>query len=194
MSRTILTLCGLLVVVSSGCAVHKNTCNDPCESRGFGWCDGTLHREFWRDYYRNKHWPMPFRAMDTSAVLSHFEVQKNNGWRLNNTVGAPMFTTETCQLNESGHAHVKWIVTRAPQNRRVVFVLEGKDQQETAKRVEAVQIAISALVPTGPLPEIYLTDEDAPGSSGIYQTAVSRAINTTVPQPRLPVMAAAGRP
>ncbi len=173
---------------------HKNACQDPCESKGWGLCDGTFHREFWRDYYRNKHWPQPFRAMDTSAVLAHFEVQKNNGWRLNNTIGTAMFDGETCQLNGSGQSHVKWIVTRAPQDRQVVFVLEDENQEKTAKRVEAVQIAISALVPTGPLPEIYLTDEDAPGSSGSYQTALSRAINTSVPAPRLPVLSGAGRP
>ncbi|MEO8268659.1 MAG: hypothetical protein ABI557_03000, partial [Aureliella sp.] len=30
------------------------------------------------DYYRNKMWPLPFRAQDTRAVLDHFSVQRDN--------------------------------------------------------------------------------------------------------------------
>jgi hypothetical protein len=137
------------------------------------------------DYYRNKMWPMPFRAMDTSSVLSHFEVQRNNGWKLHNTLGASMFDPVTQQLTDSGKAHVKWIVTRAPQDRRVVFVLEAESQHNTAARVESTQLAISQLVPVGPLPQLYLTDQDAPGSSGVYQTAITRAMATSIPSPRL---------
>src|SRR5690606_16885658 len=80
---------------------------------------------FHHDYYRNKMWPLPFRAMDTRSVLDHFAVQRNNGWKLQNTVGASMFDSTTQQLAESGKAHVRWIVTRAPLDRRVVFVLQG---------------------------------------------------------------------
>lgn len=144
-------------------------------------------QKFWYDYYRNKAWPQPFRAMDTSSVVSYFEVQRNNGWRLHNTLGNAMFDVDTGALNDAGQAHVEWIVKRAPRERQVVFVLEGKDKQETANRIEAAQVAISRLIPTGSLPPIYLTDEDAPGSSGAYQTAINRALNTSVPQPRLPV-------
>ena len=138
------------------------------------------------DYYRNKIWPEPFRAMDTQSVLSYFDTQRDKGWRLNNTLGASMFNPQTQQLTESGKAHVRWITTRAPRDRRVVFVLQGDSQAHTAKRIESTQLAVSEYVPVGALPQIYLTDEDAPGSSGAYQTAVHRAINTSVPSPRLP--------
>ena len=185
MSRALLTIFCLGLVFSSGCAVNQQNCNSGCQER-------THAQNFWYDFYRNKNWPMPFRAMDSQSVLSHFDIQRNNGWKLNNTVGTAMFDTTNCALNDSGRAHVKWIVTRAPQNRRVVFVLEGNNQQETAKRVEAVQIAISEFVPTGALPNIYLTDEDAPGSSGVYQTTISRAMTASVPEPRLPSNDAAG--
>lgn len=179
MSRLIFASYCLFLVASSGCAIGQQNCNDGCQDR-------THAQNFWYDYYRNKSWPMPFRAMDSQTVMNYFDVQRNNGWKLNNTVGQSMFDAETFSLNDAGRAHVKWIVTRAPQNRRVVFVLQGNDDQETAKRVEAVQIAISEYVPTGALPNIYLTDEDAPGSSGVYQTAIARAIAGSVPAPRLP--------
>lgn len=140
---------------------------------------------FHHDYYRNKMWPLPFRGMDTRSVLDHFAVQRNNGWKLQNTVGASMFDPTTQQLTESGKAHVRWVVTRAPQDRRVVFVLQGAGPEQTAMRVESTQLAISEIIPVGALPPLYVTDQDAPGSSGVYQTAITRAMATSIPSPRL---------
>ncbi len=137
------------------------------------------------DYYRNKMWPLPFRAQDTQSVLDHFAVQRNNGWKLHNTIGASMFDPATQQLTDSGKAQVRWIVTRAPLDRRVVFVLQGDAPNQTAARVESTQLAISEIIPVGPLPQLYVTDQDAPGSSGVYQTAILRAMQTSVPAPRL---------
>ncbi len=146
----------------------------------------TRSQSFHYDYYRNKEWPKPFRAMDTTGVLNYFEVQRNNGWKMHNTLGNAMFDPNTHALTDSGVNHMQWIITQAPQDRRVVFVLVGTDQQETARRVESTQLAISKMVPVGPLPTIYLTDRDAPGSSGVYQTAINRAMTSSVPAPRLP--------
>jgi hypothetical protein len=175
MSRPILL--GLTIVVAtvvSGTANAQQACPD----------DMTCAQSFKYDYYRNKMWPVPFRAMDANAVLTYFDVQRSNGWKLHNTLGTSMFLPDG-QLTDSGRAHTKWILTNAPQNRRVVFVLQGDSQEETAARVEATQLAISQMVPVGPLPQIYLTDRDAPGSSGVYQTAVSRAMASSIPNPRL---------
>ena len=144
------------------------------------------------DYYRNKMWPAPFSATDTHAVVSIFEQQRSNGWRLHNTLSSAMFDPKTHCLTDAGKAHVKWIVTQAPQARRVVFVLQDVDQQLTATRVESTQLAISAVMPIGPLPQIYLTDREPFGSSGVYQTAIHRAMANSVPAPRLTSSAAAG--
>ncbi len=146
----------------------------------------SFHESFHYDYYRNARWPMPFRAVDTSAILSYFDVQRNNGWKLHNTLGTAMFDPTTQLLTDSGRAHVRWIVTSAPQDRRVLFVLQASTQQETAQRIEATQLAVSELVPIGPLPKIYLTETDSPGSPGVYQTAIVRAMTNSVPAPRLP--------
>lgn len=187
MSRVLTLIIGSVVLsaCTSGYAVAQQQLNEQCVE------DRVHSQKFWYDYYRNKNWPLPFRAMDASSVLSYFEVQRNNGWKLHNTVGTAMFDPATGVLNDAGEAHIRWIVSKAPQDRRIVFVLQGIDAEETSKRVEATQVAISRLVPTGSLPAIYLTDEDAPGSAGEYQTAISRAINTSRPAPRLPVNASA---
>jgi hypothetical protein len=147
-----------------------------------------------QDYYRNRMWPAPFTSEDTSAVVSIFEQQQSNGWRLHNTLSSSMFDPGTHCLTEAGKAHVRWIVTQAPQDRRVVFVLQHADQQSTSTRVESTQLAVSEMMPVGPLPQIYLTDREPAGSSGVYQTAISRAMANSVPSPRLTSSAGSGTP
>ncbi len=169
----VLSLIAVATVASSASAQHP-----------YGH-DAGMFESFHYDYYRNKMWPLPFRAADTRAVMGYFDVQRNNGWKLHNTVGASMFDPETNALTDSGRAHVKWVISRAPRNRRVLFVLQAKDRHATAARVESTQLAVSEMVPVGPLPSIYLTDQDAPGSSGAYQTAIHRAMTNSVPSPRL---------
>lgn len=175
MSRqNVLGMTLLIASLAAGTASAQHACTDPDRTQSFHY-----------DYYRNNSWPQPFRRMDTSSVMSYFEVQRNNGWKLHNTLGQAMFDPNTHGLTDAGRSHMRWIVTQAPQDRRVVFVLVGEDQQQTAARVESTQLAISEMIPVGPLPTIYLTDRDAPGSSGAYQTAVNRAMASTVPAPRL---------
>ncbi len=137
------------------------------------------------DYYRNRMWPAPFTAADTNSVTAIFDQQRSNGWRLHNTLSTAMFDPRTNCLTDAGKAHVKWIVTNAPQARRVVFVLQDASQQVTSTRVESTQLAISEVLPVGPLPQIYLTDREPSGSSGVYQTAIHRAMASSVPSPRL---------
>lgn len=142
--------------------------------------------ECWTIFYRNTRWPAPFQTQDINAVTSYFAVQRENGWKMHNTVGHVLFDPKTNGLTEAGKNHIRSILTDNPADRRVVFVLQGQTPQHTAQRIESVQLAISALVPTGELPAIYVTDRDAPGSSGAYQTAVTRAMMTSLPAPRLP--------
>ncbi len=47
-------------------------------------------------------WPTPFRAEDTVAVTQVFDIQRNNGWRLFNTLGTPMFDPQTHRLTDAG--------------------------------------------------------------------------------------------
>jgi len=136
------------------------------------------------DIARNNTWPQPFRGMDANAVLAPFEIMKNNGWRDNNTIGGMMFSE--AGLTEAGKLKVATVVTNSPSNRRSIFVQAGQSQEETALRIESVQVAVSQLVPSGPLPEILVTHASPSASPGAYQTAVHRAIQRTTPIPRLP--------
>jgi hypothetical protein len=136
------------------------------------------------DYARNNTWPQPFRGADANSVIAPFEIMRNNGWREHNTVGSALFS-EQCALCEAGQLKVQWIVTQAPQSQRVVYVKSGKSSEETAARVESVQLAVSQIIPTGPLPQILVTDIEPMTSSGAYETLVHRALVKTTPTPRL---------
>ncbi|MFO0939178.1 MAG: hypothetical protein U0930_00275 [Pirellulales bacterium] len=140
---------------------------------------------FWTNYYRNVRWPTPFRAQDVMSVTNYFDIQRENGWRLHNTVGNAMFDPQTNCLTQAGKNHIQSILRDNPSNRKVVFVLQAQNQQQTAARVQSTELAISEFLPVGELPPVYVTDRDAPGSSGAYQAAMSRAMMTSVPVPRL---------
>jgi len=142
------------------------------------------------DRLRNNLWPKPFTAEDTLSVTQMFEAQRNKGWQLYNTLGTPMFDAESHRLTDAGKAQLRWILTYAPPERRVIFVLKGNNVMESALRVESTQLAVSEMLPAGDLPTIYLTSVEARGSSGAYQTAIKRALDKTIPEPRLPKVSA----
>jgi hypothetical protein len=112
-------------------------------------------------------------------------MQVDNGWRLQNTVGVWFYEEGTGELNRAGDLKIKHIVTQNPTHRRTVFVLMGETQAITAKRVEAVQRAVSKYVPEGPLPQILLTDVDVLGGSGDYFDHIANAYRQSIPAPRL---------
>lgn len=145
--------------------------------------------EFWHrskvDFHRNVAWPEPFQSADRAATREYFKLQVSNGWRLQNTVGVLFFDEETDELNRAGELKIKHIVTQSPVHRRTVFVLMGDSQPITAKRVEAVQRAVSRYVPDGPLPQILLTDVDVEGGSGEYFDRIDAAYRSSTPSPRL---------
>lgn len=144
--------------------------------------------EFWHasniDKQRNNVWPQPFRSMDAGAVQAPFDVMRSNGWRLQNTLSTHMFD-ENNALTDAGGLHLQWVVTQTPTNRRAVFVMQGSTAEATAARVESVEVAVSSLVPTGSLPQIFVTDTEPYPSPGQYQMAINRAMNSTIPKPRL---------
>lgn len=145
----------------------------------------SMHDQFHTGTLRNNAWPLPFRGMDATAVTLPFEAQKNNGWRQFNTIGSAFFTSE-CALTEAGMNKVAVTLNKTPSNRRAIFVLKGETPAETNSRVEAVQLAVSQMIPVGPLPEIFVTDRDNVAVSGEQQTLINRGMTKTMPAPQLP--------
>lgn len=148
-----------------------------------GWPE--LHHEMHVDRLRNNAWPQPFRGIDAAAVSTPFEIQKSNGWRQFNTIGSAFFD-DSCALTDAGLQKIAVTLNKTPSNRRILFVHKGVSPEETASRVEAVQIAVSQLIPVGPLPEILVTDQDNLSVSGETQTLLNRGLNKSMPAPVLP--------
>lgn len=150
---------------------------------------------FWHrvnvDWHRNNAWPKPFSGTDREAYFAPLRVQNDNGWRLQNTLVHQLFDAETQSLNQAGEMKVHWIVTQAPMHRRTVYVLRGSNSEATAVRVDSVQQAIANMVPSGPLPEVLLTDVAPRGGSAAYYDRVNRGLESSTPAPVLPAMQSA---
>jgi len=148
-----------------------------------GWPE--FKQECHTDKLRNNAWPQPFRGQDAASVVAPFEVMKANGWREFNTLSDSFFDS-TNQLTDAGLLKLHQSLVQSPSNRKAIFVLKSASAEQTASRVEAVEIAISSLVPVGDLPPIFLTEIEPTISSGAYQTRVNRALSSSLPNPRLP--------
>ncbi|ADB16844.1 hypothetical protein Psta_2171 [Pirellula staleyi DSM 6068] len=146
--------------------------------------------EFWHsvkvDFHRNNAWPEPFQSADRAATRAPFLTQTDNGWKMQNTVGTFLFDEATGELNQAGKLKVKWIVTQAPLHRRAVFVFKADKPEINQQRMESVQTYISSLIPEGDLPPVYFTNTEPDGGSGEYFDAINRAVQDSIPSPRLP--------
>jgi hypothetical protein len=111
---------------------------------------------------------------------------KNNGWRAYNTISDPLFDPTTNTLTVAGRRQVQWIMTQAPQHRRVLFVLKSESQEKTAARMAEVQKVAAEVAPGAPPANVYATDIVPNLSPGQYQNAISRALINSIPDPRLP--------
>jgi hypothetical protein len=152
-----------------------------------------MKQECHTDRMRNSAWPQPFRSADAAAVVAPFEIMKANGWQQFNTL-AHCFFDESNQLTDAGLLKVEEVLSMSAQSKAPIYVQRAESQQSTATRVESMELAISALIPEGPLPQIAITDTAPATSSGAYQTVVSRALIQTTPNPRLPKFGAINAP
>jgi len=156
-----------------------------------GWPE--FKQECHTDKLRNNAWPQPFRGQDSASVIAPFEVMKSNGWREFNTIPNSFFDG-TNQLTDAGLLKVQQVLTQSPPNRKAIFVVKSESSEQTAARIESIEIAVSGMIPVGDLPPIHVTDI-APGtSSGTYQTIVNRALVKTTPTPRLPAFQSLNAP
>lgn len=162
-------------------------------------CAGTAAADwpqFWHSmhigYHRNNAWPQPFVEADAMQVVAPFEIMKRNGWRKHNTIGHELFRKGDSALLAAGQRRLHWIATQAPEARRQVFVLRGRDQQETDARVAAVQQKLKQIGPHSRPPEVFVTDIEPSTASGAWATKINRDWLEQMAAPRLPSTSPAG--
>lgn len=169
--RRLFTICGLTVSLALTSSVFAG--------------DGEFRYRNHVDFYRNNAWPEPFQTADRLVTREFWHIQVNNGWRLQNTVGNLFFEEGSNELTRAGELKLRQIVLQNPNHRRTVFVLMADTEAVTAKRIDAVQRAVSKFIPEGPLPQILKTDVDVDGGSGEYFDRIDNAYRQSIPAPRL---------
>jgi hypothetical protein len=139
-----------------------------------------------RDTKRRNCWPEPFNCPDRQAVRAPFAIMVNNGWRRQNMLGEFHFEPTTGQLTEAGKLKIRWIVYEAPEQHRSIYVHIAKTTEETAARMEAVNLLVSTLVPQGEMPQIMQTAIADDGAPADRVDMIGRKYQSSTPVPRLP--------
>lgn len=135
---------------------------------------------------RNRCWPAPFLEPDRMAVRAPFAIMINNGWRVQNTLGDDHFDADTGLLNEAGELKVREILAASPPEHRTVFVLQARDDQETAARNRSVSELVAKLNPVSAGPLVAGTNIRPRTASADYINTIGNRFNATTPDPRLP--------
>jgi len=151
---------------------------------------------FWHsvhvDYQRNNAWPQPFTDDSVRQTVAPFEVMKQNGWRLHNTIGNELFRDGDGALLAAGNNRVNWIATQAPADRRVVYVLRGRTPAETDARLASVRDTLSRVQTNGPAPQLMITEIEPNTASGAWAVQINRGWLEAQPAPKLPSVSSTG--
>jgi hypothetical protein len=151
---------------------------------------------FWHhqhvNYQRVNAWPQPFTDDSARQATAPFEVMKQNGWRLHNTIGNELFRDGDGALLAAGHKRVDWITSQAPADRRVVYVLRGRSQAETDARLASVRETVSRAYTDGQPTQVLVTDVEPTTASGAWATQINRDWLEALPKPKLPTTSANG--
>lgn len=149
--------------------------------------------QFHVDTHRNNAWPDPFNEADARDVVAPFEVMKQNGWRLHNTIGNDLFREGDGVLMASGTNAVHWIATQAPASRRTIFVLKGQSPIETESRLASVRQTLNGMNLGGQQPNVVVTNVEPAKASGVWAAKISREGVAAIPKPQLPQTSAQGQ-
>jgi hypothetical protein len=139
-----------------------------------------------RDYHRNQCWPEPFVAADRQAEIVPFQIMADNAWQRQLLLSSYHFVEGTTELNEAGKHKLIWILTRAPAQRRAVYVERLLSDKTTAERVLAVRKALVTLAPDYARLPVYQSSLGPGEWSGEQAVATQTAKEKTTPDPRLP--------
>ena len=140
---------------------------------------------FNRDYRRNNEWPDHFTPADRQAANAPFGIMIQNGWRAQNTLGAHHFKEDGSDLTAAGALKVRWILTDAPEQHRVIFVERGASLEETSTRINSVRNVAVQMSTDGEPATIMETTSPVRGWPADYIDAIDRKAKDSIPPPRL---------
>jgi hypothetical protein len=190
MKRFSMPLALLLAMIAGQAQAQMNACN--CQScgtynqnAGFAWrCEA--------GYHENNLWPAQYIPTARCAVNSAYTAMINNGWRRQNLLGNYHFEQGTNELTTAGKLKTKWILTQAPQDRRMVYVERGHDQSETAARIAAVHSWTSGQSSIGEPVMVNDTHIVSEGHTAGSVDHIFTGFQTSQPAPVLPSVTGGG--
>lgn len=139
-----------------------------------------------RDFRRNNCWPQPFVVADRVAVRSPFQVMINNGWQVQNTLSDEHFDEETGALTGAGEMKVRGILIESPAEHRQVFILRGKNLEDTANRQRSVDEYAARILHPGERAQISESRVRPRGTPAERVVDIDSRYNASAPDPRLP--------
>ncbi len=139
------------------------------------------------DFKRNNCWPEPFVCPDRVTVREPFNVMVRNGWEFQNTISDYHFDEGTGELTIAGQNKIYWIVNRAPQAHRTVYVQMSRDPMVTNQRLQMVQSVAQAYAAPGTLAQVEPTVNEPPSWNAEQVGLLNTAFQASAPAPRLPI-------
>ena len=137
---------------------------------------GGAWHNFWTVWHRNNAWMEPFVYPDRASICNVNELQIAKGWQAQNLLGEPHFDPDSNKLSPAGLTKLRWILTQSPAQYRNVYVQRGINDEVTAKRLAAAQLAIGE-VARGPVPEAMVSDLQLNNMPAEYVNGVNTWFN-----------------
>lgn len=138
-----------------------------------------------RTFRRNNCWPQPFYVPDRIAARSPFEVMIRNGWQVQNTLSDDHFDPETGALIGAGELKVRGILIDSPPEHREVFILRGKNPEDTANRQRSVEEYAARIMHPGERPQISQSLIRPRGTPAERIVDIDTRYSASAPDPRL---------
>jgi hypothetical protein len=149
------------------------------------WVDDGAHY-LKRGYRQNKAWPWPYVCADRLAVREPFCMMVNNGWRRQNLLGPHHFTENSAKLTTAGELRVRWIMTQAPAERRMIFIERDVDPTVTADRLATARNFASQVGTDGQIAQVVETHLISEGRPASVVDATNVRFQESLPPPTLP--------
>lgn len=147
---------------------------------------GEVFKALVRDFREVNQWPCPYNCWDREAATAPLPAMIQNGWRRQNLLADGHFTANSGELSPTGQYKVRWIVTEAPIQHRMIYVRRAETPEQTAARITAIRNYASKVAPDAEPPSIletHLSPAGYPaGWPGAKDDSIARKFQTHMPE------------
>jgi hypothetical protein len=149
-----------------------------------GWLDDWL-RSIPQDFASRNAWPEPIVQSDRQVTQTPYEAMTARGWERQNMLVDYHFEDGSLHLTEAGRLKVRWILTEAPPQHRVIYIHRGEDVQQTTLRVATVQALVPQIAPEAAGVPILVTTLSSEGNPADRVQFVNTEFAKSQPKPQL---------